>query len=782
MTAGEVIEVRVTDDTDAVEHLNTAQFAVSGAASLKYFEVPDHCAGPSTCHQWVMRGCGLTSPGAALDAHTFVHRMVSLDFGRIDSPLKFLPTNTRNSANPVLEDLNDIPHILRLIDSTWLDQRSLNRQTSDCFVQSLLQLVGQPVAKGPRMIDVLITGMEASHWVGQQFAADLSRAFPSLNVAALSANFVLGLLQGGVTQVEPLNHPFSTETFKLAPGAVCLVLSHSGTTYPSVWAARLLVAHPDVEVFVMSGHFDTVLSSCVGHDSSHDKFCRRAFSTMTAIRVTEPASITAVAMHHTLTQLLVACMDGLSRQSQIGIRERVLLPQDVVDMRRLTASIAGAAEQICGITAWREQIPTQTHLKIVQLGRRWGSHLTEGFYATALGVAFVLGTVISGWLPISETVKLANIQQHTTLYHFAFYKLGDALVYIFLGIMIMMIHRFVTGRRIFARFGPKTVVIIDACTMNYKLLRAYITKMRSLAFRWTTFNVLGQNGLDHFVHEMTHLTASDVLIAAGRPDGRLASLASYEAAMLMSLKQAKYINSPMNAIEAFSMGHNPWQDSQLFHDNQVHLKSDLRPHFMSERLLGVQGSSASVNPEANIQRLSSLQTSNSNDVLVRQGSSATCADDQEHVPASGIDYTTQQVDEDGLWRIEEALRTASLDKPMLRMFIGMSLASAFRAWRQSMHSSGKNGRRAIGDVWAQRCKNDQQALQAQRLLESYYETRIGATERLIGFQVFFYHMVRKIARLPFLSFDMDRSESRLRVASTPAPIAMRGALPTGVTP
>jgi len=161
------------------------------------------------------------------------------------------------------------------------------------------------------------------------------------------------------------------------------------------------------------------------------------------------------------------------------------------------------------------------------------------------------------------------------------------------------------------------------------------------------------------------------------------------------------------------MGHNPWQDSQLFHDNQVHLKSDLRPLFMSERLLGVQGSSASVNPEANIQRLSSLQTSNSNDVLVRQGSSATCADDQEHVPASWVDYTTQQVDEDGLWRIEEALRTASLDKPMLRMFIGMSLASAFRAWRHSMHSSGKNGWRAIGDVWARRCKNDQQALQAK---------------------------------------------------------------------
>jgi len=186
--------------------------------------------------------------------------------------------------------------------------------------------------------------------------------------------------------------------------------------------------------------------------------------------------------------------------------------------------------------------------------------------------------------------------------------------------------------------------------------------------------------------------------------------------------------------------------------------------------------------------LASLRSSNSKDVLVRVHPSATCVDDEgafgggrsEHAPLSGIDFRTLAVGQDGLWRVEEALRTASLDKPMLRMFIGVSLASAFRAWRQSMHS-GMNVRRAIGDVWARRCKDDQQVLQAQRLLESYYETRIGATERLIGFQVFFYHMVRKIARLPFLSFDMDRSESRLRVASTPAPVAMRGALPTVAT-
>jgi hypothetical protein len=64
-----------------------------------------------------------------------------------------------------------------------------------------------------------------------------------------------------------------------------------------------------------------------------------------------------------------------------------------------------------------------------------------------------------------------------------------------------------------------------------------------------------------------------------------------------------------------------------------------------------------------------------------------------------------------------------------------------------------------------------QALIAElAVIEQLYETRIAAMERLMGFFVVFHRAVKPVSRMPILAFDMDRSESRLRVASTPAPV------------
>merc|ERR1712070_289243 len=56
------------------------------------------------------------------------------------------------------------------------------------------------------------------------------------------------------------------------------------------------------------------------------------------------------------------------------------------------------------------------------------------------------------------------------------------------------------------------------------------------------------------------------------------------------------------------------------------------------------------------------------------------------------------------------------------------------------------------------------------VIEQLYETRIAAMERLMAFFVGFHRAVKPVSRMPILAFDMDRSESRLRVASTPAPV------------
>mmetsp|Transcript_12726 Transcript_12726/g.32086 ORF Transcript_12726/g.32086 Transcript_12726/m.32086 type:complete len:397 (+) Transcript_12726:3-1193(+) len=65
---------------------------------------------------------------------------------------------------------------------------------------------------------------------------------------------------------------------------------------------------------------------------------------------------------------------------------------------------------------------------------------------------------------------------------------------------------------------------------------------------------------------------------------------------------------------------------------------------------------------------------------------------------------------------------------------------------------------------------DSELLRQLRVLERLYETRVGAAERLLASYVLLHRAVKPISKLWWLSFDMDRSESRLRVASTPAPV------------
>eukprot|EP00933_Yihiella_yeosuensis_P051705 TRINITY_DN49696_c0_g1_i1.p1 TRINITY_DN49696_c0_g1~~TRINITY_DN49696_c0_g1_i1.p1 ORF type:complete len:798 (+),score=136.65 TRINITY_DN49696_c0_g1_i1:335-2395(+) len=165
-----------------------------------------------------------------------------------------------------------------------------------------------------------------------------------------------------------------------------------------------------------------------------------------------------------------------------------------------------------------------------------------------------------------------------------FVALVDALFYVFLAAITASVHRLFTNRRMWTRYTARTVVIVDS-TVNYKLLRAYVSKLRALAYRFTAFAVAGQNGVDHFVHEMTHLTHSDVLLCVGRMDGRLSALAASESALIMSCQQARYVSSTIcGGVEAISLGHNPWTKQGLFTKDVV-IPTRHRPEFLSEKML-----------------------------------------------------------------------------------------------------------------------------------------------------------------------------------------------------
>jgi len=66
--------------------------------------------------------------------------------------------------------------------------------------------------------------------------------------------------------------------------------------------------------------------------------------------------------------------------------------------------------------------------------------------------------------------------------------------------------------------------------------------------------------------------------------------------------------------------------------------------------------------------------------------------------------------------------------------------------------------------------DEAELLQHMKLTESFYESRVGSTERLLSWFVLLHAMAEPSSRLPFLRYDLGKTESRLRVASTPAPV------------
>lgn len=103
--------------------------------------------------------------------------------------------------------------------------------------------------------------------------------------------------------------------------------------------------------------------------------------------------------------------------------------------------------------------------------------------------------------------------------------------------------RWFDGRPLWARFGKRSLVIVDT-PCNHQLLEAFVSKLFSLSYGFVSIDVHGACGIDHFVHRFTHRVVRGSLVAIGRTDGRLCCLAKSEAATLLSAKQAVFIQNP----------------------------------------------------------------------------------------------------------------------------------------------------------------------------------------------------------------------------------------------
>ena len=499
------------------------------------------------------------------------------DFDLVDGNKYMMPFVDLFHGDVVAKELQKTPGVLQKIRDSFRDPASPNSSTARALAAELLS--GQD-----RLLDLLVVGMEASLWVGEQWAANLRSVFPKLRVRALSANKVLASLTAvahdatcGAQTPGFSAFPSGCTPAEAARGSVVLVLSHSGQTFPSLNAARAL-KKVGASVFAVAGLQDTVIASDVldqsfAVEASHSN---RLFSTDAGILIAEAASCSTCALHVLLTEILFA----LGRQS--------LLPTDFADLRSLAdASIDRHLPLILGQSEDLDSskyvvsptttvhVDNQIWSSAVALGRRWGNHIAEPFVCFLLATAYVLATVTAG-TPLFRSVVAAFISQKQWWYILA---AADALLYAFFPVACALTLRLLQGRTLLARFGKRNILVLDVPQVS-QCVAAYAQKLFALSYGFNSVDITQANPGDHAVHKVLHKTVRGTLVALGVPDGRLKALVDAECAAFLTASQIKSISHWGTGAELITVGHHSFVPSIV--DEAVIYDAFSRPAFHSE--------------------------------------------------------------------------------------------------------------------------------------------------------------------------------------------------------
>lgn len=87
------------------------------------------------------------------------------------------------------KDIEDIPGVIKEVAREWAKTRSDCKDVADDFFYLLADSIrrhNKQDLEGHRGIDLLVTGIESSLWLGEQFAADLHMVFPGVRVECVS--------------------------------------------------------------------------------------------------------------------------------------------------------------------------------------------------------------------------------------------------------------------------------------------------------------------------------------------------------------------------------------------------------------------------------------------------------------------------------------------------------------------------------------------------------------------------------------------------------------------
>ncbi|MGB7084270.1 MAG: hypothetical protein WBD47_01860, partial [Phormidesmis sp.] len=484
-----------------------------------------------------------------------------------------------NATDPVEQDIQDIPRVLKAVDADWYDPASFNRQSADYLAQRLLEKakIWQQKQRATinlkldsvayeQPLDLLITGVESSLWLGEQFAQDLTTLFPALSIKTLSSNQVLRKLHDGFSGLH------------LDKDSIVLAISQSGQTFPTLQATNafegLRQQQKIGELFIMTGELCSLMGSAIAqYYYPESTFTRRIFVNGSGRRTAEPITVAVAAAQLTLTELLLYLADQLrqrfpGRQGPFGM---TLSTTDLALLeRRKEDFLKQSVVSIIGTTDNGEILPSPAHQQLTGSSQKWALHITEAPTIWVIHALYILITVGLGW-PLMQTllgwiVAIAPMPTPVLWLLRPAATLADVLIYIFGPWLWAMGLRYFQGRPLFARLGNRTLVIGDVRWVH-KLLKAYVSKLFSLSYGIASLDVHSANPQDHMLHHFGHRVVRGTLVFLGVPDGRCHPMRrDDESAVIMTGKQASGVRNARTGAEIIALGHNPAIAHQGFQD------------------------------------------------------------------------------------------------------------------------------------------------------------------------------------------------------------------------
>ena len=331
-----------------------------------------------------------------------------------------------------------------------------------------------------------------------------------------------------------------------------------------------------------------------------------------------------------------------------------------------------------------------------------------------------------------------------------------------------------------------------------------------MSYGFVSIDVHGASGMDHFVHRFTHRVARGLMLAVGRPDGRLCCLAKTEAATLLATKQAVFIQNPEyigggSGPDVVTIGHNPFAPNLGYVVENIVLPSHTRAMFVDEVLYD-RLYAADFHFATHILRsisycrihydeIPSFLVKSKNDLfqeIIKYG---------RHV--LGVHHIDPAIAKLNLFeelvisamKNKKAIKRASLkslqgpdDANLISAAVALkkrpSVFSSFTSIKSRNHSTAasKEIKKTKSDNPFDRLSfmslldsRTLDVLDSQVYVQQFYECRIASLERYLSFCVIFHAMAKSCCN-PLLchGWDIARSQSNLRVATTASPVTASG--------